>query len=342
MAMQQVEFEFPDTDTGNSIEVEGAVGREDMIRPGMGKKDAEDIQIIHEGETEVEVVDDTPQGDRNRKPSTPPEEITDDELAEYSEKVRKRIQHAHKAYHDERRAKEQMQRERTELERIARTLVQENQQLKGTVDKNKATLLEQAKRTVAAELDKAKKMYKDAYEAGDSDALLAAQEALITAKSRAEKVANFKLTALQQKQTDVQVPPVAPRAPAPAPTDDRAQAWAGENTWFGQDDEMTAFALGLDVKLKKDGVDPRSDKYYEHINTRMRQVFPDRFASAGTQKSGAKPTQKHSSSVVAPATRSTAPTKVRLTQTQVNIAKNLGLTVEQYARQVVKELRQNG
>jgi len=335
MAMQQVEYEFPDSDSkstavtvdveekeDNSLEVEGAIGREDMKVPAKEPK-AEEL--------EIEIEDDTPIEDRGRKPSKPPEKVTDGELDNYSPTVKKRIQHLSKGYHDERRVKEAALRERNELESYAKQLVAENNKLKGTVDKNQETLLNQAKQTVATEVANAKRQYKDAYEMGDSDAIVNAQEALTTAKIRLDKVANFKSAPLQKAETPVQVPqqPIETQEVR----DEQAVSWADENSWFGADDEMTAFALGLDSKLKKEGVDPQSDIYYEKINARMRQVFPDQFDEEPES------TKRKSSNVVAPATRSTSPKKVTLNQSQVAIAKRLGISLEDYAKQAAELMR---
>jgi hypothetical protein len=196
-------------------------------------------------------------------------------------------------------------------------------------------LLEQAKQTVARELAEAKRKYKRAYEAGDSEGIVNAQEALTTAKIRADKVANFKPAPLQKAEIPVQV------AQQPVETqqvrDERAVSWADENPWFGSDDEMTAFALGLDSKLKKGGVDPQSDEYYEKINSRMRQVFPDQFDDGIEDQP--EETKRKSSNVVAPATRSTGSKKIRLTQSQVAIAKKLGVPLETYAKQAAELMR---
>jgi hypothetical protein len=285
---------------------------------------------------EVEVVDDTPKADRGRKPSDPPEDITDEELEEYSDKVRKRIKHFSKGYHDERRAKEEALRAREELERVTRQLMEENQKLKESGTKSQAALIAQAKRNAAAELESAKASYKKAYDSGDADAVLEAQDKLTSARLKSEKIAGLKVPTLQEKETPVSSTP----EPAPAPqVDQRALDWKNENPWFQTDEEMTSFALGLHNKLVKEGVSPQSDTYYERINARMRQVFPDQFEDAIPDN----PEPKRKAQVVAPATRSTAPKKVTLTRTQVQIAKRLGLTPEQYAKQVAIDMRkQNG
>ena len=340
MPRQQVEFEFPDPDKEDNtqevevdiveedapLEVEGAVGREEIKSPkGTTKED----------DVEIEVEDDTPVADRGRKPSPPPKELTDDELENYSDKVKTRIKHFSKGYHDERRIKEAALRERNALEDYAKQLIEENNKLKGTVNQNQNTLLEQAKQTVIREIESAKRQYKDAYDSGDTNAIVEAQEALTTAKLRADKVANFKPAPLQERKIPVQV------AQQPIETqqvrDERAVNWADDNPWFGSDDEMTAFALGLDSKLKKSGLDPQSDEYYEKINSRMRQVFPDQFDD-GIEDEPAS-AQRKSSNVVAPATRSTGPKKIRLTQSQIAIAKKLGVPLETYAKQAAELMR---
>ena len=301
MAFQKVEFEFPheteeklEVEASDAVEIDisGKKTAEDFAEPAKepsapaGKTDTDDDDL------EVDVVDDTPKADRNRKPSEPPTDVTDEELEDYSDKVRKRIQHFSKGYHDERRAKE-----------------------------------EQAKKNAAAEAEVAKRGYKEAYEAGDSDALLEAQEKLTSARLKADRLANFKIPALQEEETPVQPEP----EPAPAvQVDERAANWQKTNSWFGNDDEMTSLALGLHSKLVKQGVSPQSDEYYEAIDARMRQVFPDNFEEAEP---------KRKTQVVAPATRSTAPNKVTLTRTQVQIAKRLGLTPQQYAKQVALDMR---
>ena len=340
MPFQKVEYEFPDEETKEKqdIEVEGSSAIEVDIGGKKAKAEAEKPEPVVEsevdtddGEYEIEVVDDTPKADRNRKPSDPPEDVTEDELEDYSEKVRKRIQHFSKGYHDERRAKEAAFREREELERLSQQLVEENKKLKSNVNKNQTALLEQAKRSAVSELESAKKQYKEAYEAGDSDGVLSAQENLTNAKIKADRLNNFKLPALQEDETNVKMVPET--TPPPVEVDKRAQAWQDANGWFNKDVEMTSYALGLHNKLVNEGVSPQSDDYYERIDSRMRQLFPENFEGEEVEK------PKKQSNVVAPATRSTSPKKVRLTQTQLTLSKRLGLTPEQYAKQVALDMR---
>jgi hypothetical protein len=335
MGFQKVEFSFPDEekdDKGGDIEIESS-GAIEIDLSGKEKPVKKEISQEQYDEIDIEVIDDTPKADRNRKASKPPEDITDEELEDYSDKVRKRIQHFSKGYHDERRAKEASQRERQELESYAKTLVDENNKLKGSVEKNQTALLEQAKKNSAIEILSAKRAYKSAYEAGDADKLLDAQEKLTNAKIKADKLANFKTEPLQATEVPVQIPQQQSRLVV----DTKASDWAAENSWFGDDDEMTAYAMGVHSKLVKQGVDTESDEYYESINARMRKTFPEEFE--GNEEEPEDRTSKRKSNVVAPATRSTAPKKVRLTQTQVAIARKLGVPLELYAKKVAEEMR---
>ena len=292
---------------------------------------AEDkVEFEVEGEAEIEVVDDTPEADRGRKPmKEPPAEVTDDELEQYSEGVKKRIQHFSKGYHEERRAKEAALREREEALRLAQNLVEENKRLQGSLGQGQQALLEQAKKVVANEVEQAKAKYKQAYESGDADALVSAQEELTAAKIKAERVNNFRPPVARPPEPVVQ--PVPQEPIAIPPVDAKTRAWHDANPWFGQNKEMTAVALAVHQDLVESGINPDTDEYFAAINSKVRKRFPEAFSS------GKK------SSVVSPATRSTAPKKIVLTQSQVNLAKRLGLPLEVYARQVAEDMRkQNG
>lgn len=346
MAYQQVQFEFPDPDKAEAAD------------KGVKEKDNGDFEITIEGradplkedkptkpekaekaesDLDIEVIDDRSEEDRGKQKSKAPMELTDDEMEQYSERVKKRLQHFSKGFHDQRRAAEAAERERQEALRYAQQLVEENKQLKGTVNKNQEVLLEQAKKQVAQELASAKGKYKRAYEAGDSKALVEAQEALTNATLKADRVNNIKLPPLQEDNSDVQT---GYNTPEPS-VDSRATAWQAKNKWFGEDDEMTSFALGLHQKLVKQGVNPQSDEYYEKINSRMRQLFPEQFTDESNDLETEEPRRK--ANVVAPATRSVAPKKITLTRTQVALAKKLGVSLEDYAKQVALEIRkQNG
>lgn len=342
MAMQKVEFEFPDPDkVSKEIEVEPAKDVTDITEkpPKLERTPTKETSELDK-DLEIEIQDDTPPKDRNRKPSEPPAEVTDEELGEISsEKTRKRLQHFSKGYHDERRRAEAAQRERDEAVRYAQAVQAENERLKQETVKNQEALVAQAKARTTAELEQAKRAYKDAYESGDADKVLAAQEALIAAKNKAERIANWKPAPLQKKETVVQTQPSAPSPPV----DPKAAEWQKANSWFGSDDEMTALALGLHQKLVREGVDPQSDDYYDRINRRMRQVFPEAFDDADESPEPPPAEKPRKASVVAPASRSTAPRKIVLTASAVALAKRLGLTPEQYARQVAEDMRkQNG
>ena len=289
------------------------------------KKAKDDVEF------EIEVVDDTPDPDKGRKPlEEPVSEVTDDELSKYDEGVQKRIKKLSHGYHDERRAKEAALREREEALKFAQKIIEENKTLKKNLGANETLLVGSAKQNAEMALDQARAKYKAAYDAGDADQIVAAQEELTQAKLRLDKVENFKPTSLQEPETPVNIPKFAPEPQV----DSKALAWQRQNQWFGRDEEMTSFALGLHEKLVKNGVDPTSDDYYERLNGRLRQVFPENF-SDGVEKQEEKP-KRTSSNVVAPASRSVAPKKITLTQTQVALAKKLRIPLEAYARKVAE------
>jgi hypothetical protein len=313
--IEKTEFEFPDE-------------KEDNPRKGGSVVEPESSG------PEIEVVDDTPEDDRGRTPmAEPPKDVTDEELSKYDESVQKRIKHFTKGYHEERRAKESAEREKDEALRLAQAVLAENKKLKGSVNQNQTALLEQAKKVVSGEVEAAKRMYREAYEAGDTDKLVEAQEALTHAKIRADKVNNFRPAPLQVDETPVQIEQQPTRA---APVDDKLLAWQDKNQWFGSNKRMTAYALGLHEELVSEGIPSGSDEYYRRINTDIRERFSDQFGA--DESVDAKP-QRTKSNNVAPATRSTAPRKIVLTQTQVNLAKRLGVPLELYARKVAEEMR---
>jgi hypothetical protein len=312
---EQTEFEFPD-----ELEAKAAAALE---------KEVSD-------EVELEVVDDTPEKDRGREPSEPPSEVTEEELEKYSESVQKRIKHITKGYHDERRAKEAAAREREEAVRFAQQIFEENKRLKGLANESVKSAVESEKQVAEVELERARAKFKKAYEDGDADILTAAQEEMADAKIKIDRVNSRKLnTALQEENNPVYNQDINPPAPKP---DQKAVAWRDKNQWFGRDEEMTSFALGVHERLVKQGVDTSSDDYYEKLNGRIRQVFPEAFR---TEVEEEKPKKAKPSNVVAPATRSTAPKKIVLTQTQVALAKRLGVPLELYAKKVAEEMRKD-
>lgn len=315
--MEKTEYKFPD-----EVDKKAKKGDEEQEI---------NIEIEAESDSEVEIVDDTPKN--SKKMEEPPKDADEEELSQYGEKVRRRIQHLQKGYHEEKRRTEQALKEREEAIRVAQTIVEENKKLKGSLNQGQNALLEQAKKSVASEMEDARRKYKEAYEAGDSESLLDAQENLTSTKIKLDRVNNFKPASLQDEETSVTIPQSSP------PSDPKAEKWRETNLWFGSDDEMTGFALVLHNKLVKNGVDPTSDDYYDKVNSRMRQVFPDAFESEDPAEKPEKEERRTKSNVVAPATRSSSPKKVVLTQTQVNIAKRLGVPLELYARKVAEQMR---
>jgi hypothetical protein len=305
------EYKFPDELENNPSEVEAS--------------------ITDEGDVDIEIVDDTPEQDRNRKPlKRDVDDPSDDELKQYGAGVSKRIKELTHARHDERRAKESLAREKEELERVAQHLYNENQRLRTTVNHGEQVLAGSFKSAASAELEMAKKQFKEAHEAFDADAIVEAQQALTNAQIKLQNAERFQPSALQTQQ-----PMVQPQQEAPQPVrpDDKTLRWQARNQWFGNNDEMTAVAYAVHRELVNSGVDPREDEYFEQLDARVKKRFPEFFGGEERRKS---------TSVVAPVTRSKGAIKVRLTPTALSLAKKYGLTPQQYAAEVAKLENQNG
>lgn len=300
-----------------------------------------DVEItVSSDEVEVEIVDDTPEKDRGRKPlDREIEDPTDEEIESYSDGVQKRIRELTHARHDERRAKESLFREKQELERLAQHMVSENTKLKEYVKSGTEQYAASIKQVADGELENAKRQYKAAYESGDADALVAAQEAMTDAKMRTEAAKNFRAPPLQDAETTVQTQPQVSRPEI----DEKTVRWQAKNQWFGSTgyEEHTSFALGLHQKLVNNGVDPRSDSYFEQIDARVKSKFPEVFGE-NDERSRSSETPRRPSSVVAPASRSTGTRKIQLTPTQAALIKKYNLDPKKYVAEVLKLENQNG
>jgi hypothetical protein len=317
--MDKDEFKFPDEiDEGKTV---------DQIN-----QDAED-----EGKFDIEIEDDTPEQDRGRKPSEPEfvQKLEKDELDEYSEAAKKKINEFKKVWNDERRAKEAALREQQEAVALAQRILNENKELKSRLSAGDEALIGSYKETAEREIAMAKKAYKEAYDSGDTDALLEAQEQLTDAKLKLQRVTSFvpQQKALQEEENEVQIQQPQQKVQAP---DTKARSWQEKNSWFGQDEEMTSLALGLHEKLVKENgmAYATTDEYYKRIDATMRKRFPENFDDESSEETTQRVTKP--SNVVAPATRSTSSKKIKLKASQVALAKKLGLTPEQYAMELVK------
>jgi hypothetical protein len=295
-----------------------------------------DVDIDAEGDVDIQIEDDTPEKDRDARPlGYEVEDPSDEELDEYSKSVQLKIKKLTHARHDERRAKEEISREKDELERMARSILEENQRLKEYVKNGEVTYAETLQAKAEADMEMARRKYKEAQESYDSDAMLAAQENLTDAKMKLESAKNFKPTPLQNDNSAVQIQSSSQEAPR---LDDKTLRWQAKNQWFGSPgyEEMTAFALGLHQKLVATGIDPRSDDYFSRVDGRLKQVFPELLGISESADRKADPVKKPAT-VVASSSRSTGAKKVvKLTTTQQRLADKFGLSHKQYAQEVLK------
>jgi hypothetical protein len=315
--MQMDEFEFPDEK--------------------QPKAEAAD----QEEEFEIEIEDDTPPPDRGREPL--PKDIVDqldkDELEEYSENVKTKLKQMKKVWHDERREKEQALREQQEAIAYAKKILEENNALKGRLSRGEQSFINTYKSAAELELDAAKRAYKEAYDMGDPDKLVDAQERLNDAQYKVRR-ANEYVPALQQEEVEVQRQPEVPVARP----DPKMLAWQERNQWFGKDPEMTSLALGLHQKLVAEYGQsyPSTDEYWQKVDDTMRRRFPEAFPEQQETQSTNRQRTEKAATVVAPATRTTASKKVKLKQSTVNTIKKLGITPEAYIREMRKLEATNG
>lgn len=309
--------------------------------------DEKDAKAAAKDKFEVEIEDDTPPEDRGRKPMKEPvEDPTDDELSSYDEKVQARIKKFTRGYHDERRAKEEALREREAAEAYAKQVYEENKRLQQQLSHGSKAFIEQSQSSAEVELVNAKKAYKEAYEAGDVDALAEAQAEIAKATLKMDKASGMKPIEVEDKEFET---PTKQQAPKLTP---RTQKWVQTNSdWWGVDEEMTMTAMGIDKRLQREyGADyVGTEEYFKTIDKTMRKRFPEHFNSDQSYEEDDSSTRKSEpdedntprratkiTSPVAPATRSTPPNRIKLKASEAAIARRLGVPLEEYAKQVAQ------
>ncbi len=294
----------------------------------------------------VEIEDDTPEEDRNKEPL--PKDIinsleTPEEGGEYPEEVVGKFKQYKKAWHDERREKEKAYREQEEALRMAQSILEENKRLKATLASGEQVYISTMQDSAEKEVEMAKREYREAYDSGDSEKLIEAQQALTNASLKLDRAKNFKPT-LQDEEIEVKLPERSQADNKQQQVDPKYAAWQRRNSnWFNKDEEMTEAAKGLHMKLYRE-YGPEyigTDDYYERIDKTIRKRFPESFPDS-REPEPQKAQRSKPSTVVASAKRSTAPKQIKLTATQAALAKKFRLTPEQYAREVLKLENSNG
>ena len=303
-----------------------------------------EVEAPAEEKIEIEIVDDRPEEDQKNAQPLPEEivqDIENDDLEQYSKEAKQRLLQMKKLINDERREKEQALREQQEAIRVAQSLVEETKKLRGRLTEGEKVYVSNAKEGAEQQLELARIAYKEAYDSGDSDKVVDAQEKLTEAKFKIHQVESYRPqydeSALQTAENEVKIPE---QSQQPQRLDSKTQSWLDKNSWYGVDDDMSFLAMGIHRRLERDGVTTGSDQYWNAIDTEIKKRFPEKFA--GDNNSETKDSVKKPSTVVAPATRSTSPKKIRLTQTQLALAKKFKLSPEQYALELTKLESQNG
>jgi len=314
------------------------------------KEEKQEVKAAPEPEVDIEIVDDTPDEDKGRTPMDESKVLEaadedDDELQSYDKKVQKRIKKLTKGYHDIRREKEEAVKMREEALRVAQFMADENRKLQSTLHEGSKIYIEQGKGAAEAELSIAKRAYKEAYEAGDSDALVEAQLAISEATLKLDRAKTMQ--PIEPREQEYNIPKATPEAPAQDP---KLTTWLDSNDWYGgetaEEDEMTGLAITIHNRLAREFGEKYvgTDEYYSKISDTIRKRFPDYFGAneesqvTEVETKPVKTRAKPAAAVVAPATRSVAPKKVQLTPTQVQIAKRLGVPLELYAKKVAEQM----
>ena len=293
---------------------------EEKVEFEVEDENVQEVKQESQDDDDVEIVDDTPEQDRGKE-HLGDVEIPEDEISQYSKNVQYRLKQLSRNVHDERREKERLMREHQEAIKYAKAVAEQNRQLQQRLSQGESVLIESHKDRVNARLSQAERDYKDAYEAGDTDKMLDAQKRIASYSAEQREVENYRPVyqnvPLQPQQSSVQMPQIVP--------DEKTRRWVAQNEWFEKDREMRSFALGVHDDLVARGITPSSEEYFERIEKRVREVFPDKF---GTKKPA---------NVVAPASRSTGSNKIRLNKSEVAIAKRLGVPLQEYAKYAMKE-----
>ena len=297
-------------------------------------------RVAEEEEIFVEEVDDRPEPDRvaARDPKGADFDIPEEEIAQYSENVQKRIKQLKYEFHEERREKEAAQRQNEEAVKYAQQIMQERDGLRATIAKGNEALYSVTQQKLDTEMTAAEGRYRDAYEEGDTEKIVEAQRGMTAAAVEKKQFEQYKPQ--EDRVTETDTPSQTPQEQPQVTVDPRAKEWLSKNRWFGngpdKNVEMTGFAYGVHEELVRSGIDPTSkpDDYYAEVDRRIQDRFPEQFGGVEETR-GSPPPQP----VVASARRSGGKSrKVQLTRSQVDLAKRLGLTKEQYAAQVAKEM----
>ena len=297
---------------------------------------------------EVSIVDDTPEEDRGRVKQADDDaedaDVDDDDEevdeTQFSKRIQKRINKLRYDYNEERREKERFQRENTEAVTYAQSIQSQNDNLRNQSSELRRLLYDQVAAKTDTEIEAVKRRYKDAYESGDTDSVVSAQEDLSRLYAEKTRFA-VESDGFDQQAASQQQPQPQQQAPNIPPPDPMAVDWLKRNSWFQQPgyEELTGFAVGLHEKLVKQGVDPRNNpSYYENIDAAIEEQF-SKTLGKGKKPASEAPTSRRTP-VVSPSKRGSGgtPRKVELTSTQVSLAKKLGLSPQQYAVQLMKEM----
>ena len=271
---------------------------------------------------EADVIQEPQQDQDFSEPEQEAAQTQESELDDYSEGVKKRID---KLTYRMREA----ERQREEAVKLAKQMAEQNAALQTKLKSSDSTLVNEYNTRVTSQKEQARKALKEAQELGAAEAIALATEAVAKTSLEEQNVQRLMSRQKQEAESQPQVENPVEQQLQPAPLDSRTEEWAEKNSWFGQDDGMTYAAMGIHQKLLKEGVAPSTKHYFERVDAEMRELFPTKFADE----------TKNVQSSVAGTSRGAAPAKkgtrsVKLTPSQMAIAKRIGVPYEEYAKYV--------
>ena len=283
-----------------------------------------DLDIGEDDGTEVEVTLEEPKQDAANAVEIEVSE-TEDEFKRSENQTQKRINRLTKKMREAEKSAD-------EATRFAQIKAKENEELAKRLNQMDTSYVDQYSGRVESELSQTEASLRSAMEIGDTEAAVSAQRRMTQLAVEADRAAQAKSANERRRQQPVQQPQQQVQPQAAARPDPKAEKWAQNNDWFGEDSAMTYAAFGIHKEIvESEGIDPKSDEYYDALDRRMKDEFPHKFKNGVQNK---RPAQTVASVNRSVGTGRSSGNKVRLTSRQVAMAKKLGVTLEQYAKYV--------
>ena len=291
------------------------------------QQEAEEKEIVlEETEEQKEQQPEVTVEEESEETEEQPQAANEDELQEYSKNVQQRISKLTKKYRDE-------EAQRLAAVEFAEAVKKQNDELKQRLNALDQSYTSEFGTRVDSQIESAKQAYQKAYDDGDAEAMFEAQKNLSKLALDQAQLEQAKKRQEKAEQVAETQPAAQPQQSSPQPPDPKAEAWAQKNEWFGADQTMTYAAFGVHRQLIEDeGFDPQSDEYYNELDNRMRKEFPHKFAAPTKGDTGPRVASAESTASRSKSTKGRR--TVKLTPSQIAIAKRLNVPLEEYAKYV--------